>query len=377
MRNACLVLLFSLAVGCNFEEEEDPSRITQLQCNCDIYPAPCCCNTPVVLDLAGDGVEFTSPRDGVSFELASGKIGPWSWTEAGSDDAWLVRDMTENGVVDNGFEMFSDSMPQPRPLAGGERNGFAALAQFDHNRDGSVNADDPVWEELKLWQDRNQDGISQPEELQHPADFGIEGLSVRYAKIREPDGKGNVLRYSAAVQSKPGSTVGMTAYDVILASATPSERAAMGLPDTLPPRVVEERAIKPAVEAAARLFACVFSLRAPSPERIDPDELPGDPDFPPEASARGGWDGGVSCLSSARIRTTLYQKKDGSWYNMGSGELNVAKNTDHTMTGRICSTSVSQQWKSVVRMVDNGAEKTSSTVSLACDAFATPPPGCN
>jgi hypothetical protein len=54
-------------------------------------------------------------------------------------------------------------------------------------------------------------------------ELGVAGLSVDYASIREPDGQGNVLRYSAPVHVTPGSSVGMTAWDVMLTSPYASE----------------------------------------------------------------------------------------------------------------------------------------------------------
>lgn len=54
--------------------------------------------------------------------------------------------------------------------------------------------------------------------------MGVAGLSVDHSQIHQPDGLGNVLRYSAAIDGTPGSTVGMTAWDVQLTSPTRAER---------------------------------------------------------------------------------------------------------------------------------------------------------
>ncbi len=43
--------------------------------------------------------------------------------------------------------------------------GFEELALYDSNLDGKINSEDDVFSDLKIWQDRNQDGISQADEL--------------------------------------------------------------------------------------------------------------------------------------------------------------------------------------------------------------------
>lgn len=62
-----------------------------------------------------------------------------------------------------GGELFGDQTQ----LADGTTaaTGFQALSGLDSNDDGKINADDAVFDELKVWQDKNQDGISQADEL--------------------------------------------------------------------------------------------------------------------------------------------------------------------------------------------------------------------
>jgi hypothetical protein len=43
--------------------------------------------------------------------------------------------------------------------------GFEELSLLDSNADGQINKDDDVFGSLKIWQDSNQDGISQASEL--------------------------------------------------------------------------------------------------------------------------------------------------------------------------------------------------------------------
>lgn len=190
---------------------------------CDNTTAVCPCpGSPIVIDVAGDGVELTSLRDGVKFGLRPGTTGSVSWTSIDSDDAWLVMDRNGNGAVDDGSEMFGNFTLQP-PLQQGEqqKNGFRALALLDANRDGSVDKLDPEFEQLRLWRDIDHDGISLPDELFALPALGVEGLSVEYSPSTVVDQHGNRFVYRAAVDPAPGSTVGMTAWDVWLVGTRP------------------------------------------------------------------------------------------------------------------------------------------------------------
>ena len=119
---------------------------------------------PLTLDLDGDGIETVaaSTTNPILFDHdGDGTKNGTGWIKA--DDGFLVLDRNNNGTIDSGQELFGDSTP----LAGGEAaaDGFAALAQEDTNADGVVNNLDTRWSQLRVWQDLNQDGISQAGEL--------------------------------------------------------------------------------------------------------------------------------------------------------------------------------------------------------------------
>ncbi|WP_137895068.1 calcium-binding protein [Ramlibacter sp. 2FC] len=95
---------------------------------------------------------------------------------AGADDGILVRDLDSNGSIDSGRELFGvDTVKSNGALA---THGFDALADLDSNADGFVNSSDTAYGELRIWQDANQDGISQAGELKTLAELGITSIGV-------------------------------------------------------------------------------------------------------------------------------------------------------------------------------------------------------
>jgi hypothetical protein len=84
-----------------------------------------------------------------------------------------------------------------------------------------MDAEDDIFSELRLCQDRDHDGVSQPAELLTLPELGVAGISLAYAEAREGDQHGNSFRYKAAVYGTPGSPVGMTAWDVWLVGTEP------------------------------------------------------------------------------------------------------------------------------------------------------------
>ncbi|NLV25540.1 MAG: calcium-binding protein, partial [Deltaproteobacteria bacterium] len=72
-------------------------------------------------------------------------------------------------------------------------DGFAAVASLDTNGDGLVDANDAQWSDLRVWQDLNQDGVSQEEELKTMTEAGIAAIPVEKTEHLAVLNNGNAL----------------------------------------------------------------------------------------------------------------------------------------------------------------------------------------
>lgn len=112
-------------------------------------------NSPLVIDIDGDGVELVALDDSrAQFDLNMDGFAEHSGWVA-PDDAFLAWDRDGDGKINDKTELFGDRE--------GFSDGFAALADLDSNGDGTIDSQDSAWSELSLWFDHNGDGRSEDE----------------------------------------------------------------------------------------------------------------------------------------------------------------------------------------------------------------------
>lgn len=219
---------------CNdgFDSDCDPFYLdNEINCVCLFGEASCvggiwhpepacyCVDCPIFIDTAGDGIELVSPEMGVPFDLnRDGTAEQLSWTKPGSDDGLLVLDRDQNGIIDNGRELFGNRFFDTAPE--GSADGYSALRIFDvaangGNGDGIISALDSIFSALRVWLDSNHDGIAQTGELTPLGVMGIESIELYHLESRRTDEFGNIFRYRSKVHFSNHKQ--KYSYDVFLA----------------------------------------------------------------------------------------------------------------------------------------------------------------
>ena len=157
---------------------------------------------PIVLDLTGAGIHTTSAAQGVSFDVANtGKAQQTSWI-SGTTEGFLVL-ANAAGQVTSGAQMFGTGMLMPDGKHAA--SGYAALAQYDTNHDGVINASDPIFKQLQVWVDANGDGKVEAGELKTLSQLGIVSLD---------------LHATAGNTAENGSSIGLTSSYTTTSGAT-------------------------------------------------------------------------------------------------------------------------------------------------------------
>jgi hypothetical protein len=133
-----------------------------------------------------------------------------SWTRHQTTDAFLVLDRDRNGTIDSGREMFGNATPLMLSAALAS-HGYEALSEFDDarlggNGNGLIDAEDAIFEHLRLWFDGNRDGISQAHELVDLESVGLASIDLLIFEDGRVDQWGNELRWRSKIFFGDGST---------------------------------------------------------------------------------------------------------------------------------------------------------------------------
>lgn len=167
-------------------------------------------DSPLIIDMAGDGIALTSMSAGVSFDIdGDGEKNETAWT-IDADDAFLALDANLNGSIDSGAELFGNHSIGPDGQK--SANGFLSLAKYDANRDGRIDAADAVFSQLRLWADRNHNGVSEADELMSLGSAGIVSIELDYVELVERDSHGNEIRQRSLVRFKDKERVIVDAW---------------------------------------------------------------------------------------------------------------------------------------------------------------------
>jgi Ca2+-binding RTX toxin-like protein len=123
---------------------------------------------PVILDLDGDGIELVSLKGSkVKFDVdGDGDKDKTGWV--GKDDGFLVFDINNDNNVTDVSEFAFGLVDGP-----GGKSDLEALRDYDSNGNGWIDAGDADYKSFKVWQDKNQNGVSDSGEIKTLADWNI------------------------------------------------------------------------------------------------------------------------------------------------------------------------------------------------------------
>ena len=126
---------------------------------------------PVVFDLNGDGLELGAvAASNIVVKDPNGIITQLGWV--GPTNGILVTDRAGNGQY-NTLQDLSFVGDTP-----GATTDLQGLASWDTNHNGVIDSGDAGWSKLKIWVDRNQDGVVEPGELYTLSQLGITSISL-------------------------------------------------------------------------------------------------------------------------------------------------------------------------------------------------------
>ncbi len=135
---------------------------------------------PIILDLNGNGIELAQYNNAVFDWDDDGFYESGTW--AASTDGFLVLDLNADGTRGAGDGKIDQTRELVWSLWGNEGDtDLQALARaFDDDNNGVINAADSIWDELRVWQDLDEDGETDDGELKTLAEWGISEISVAY-----------------------------------------------------------------------------------------------------------------------------------------------------------------------------------------------------
>ena len=168
-------------------------------------------------------------------------------------------------MIDNGTELFGSATDS---INGGKAvDGYAALAQFDANSDGKIDASDNIFKDLAVWVDANSNGLTEAGEVKSLTDLGIASLDLN-AQVTSISSNGNTIGLVSSYTTTEGEQKEMVdvwfaasgdinanaadlaqALDAYMAEAPPLAQT-----DSLPPEQVKAEAEIVSLAATLSLF---------------------------------------------------------------------------------------------------------------------------
>nr|MDJ0510470.1 hypothetical protein [Crocosphaera sp.] len=155
---------------------------------------------PLIIDLENNGIKLTSILNSSTFFDIDGDGYAENTAWVSPEDALLTIDLNQDGTINNITEVFSEYFNDGSP-----NSGLDALATLDSNQNGIISATDTQFNQILVWQDINQDGISQPDELKTLIDHGITSINLN-GITTETIQDGNIIKQRSIFNRNDGTS---------------------------------------------------------------------------------------------------------------------------------------------------------------------------
>lgn len=156
---------------------------------------------PMAIDLDGEGIETIDINDSkIYFDVDNdGFREQTGWIS--KNEAILAIDKNGNGKIDDQSEMFGST----------EKTGFEELKELDSNSDGIIDVKDKDFSKIRVWQDLNENGVTDEGELKTAEEAGIKAIYTNSYKMNGANNN-NLITEKATIQYTDGTTKDL--YDV-------------------------------------------------------------------------------------------------------------------------------------------------------------------
>ena len=159
---------------------------------------------PLLIDLNGDGITTTDVNNGIYFDHdVNGFAEKSAWVS--NDDGMLAFDVNNNGVIDNGSEIFGDAFLKTDGSFA--QSGFDALTSLDSNNDNIIDANDSQFNNIKILK---ADGS-----LISLEEAGIVSISLNAQASNTVDENGNTQLNVSSFTKADGSTGSLADYTFV------------------------------------------------------------------------------------------------------------------------------------------------------------------
>ena len=182
----------------------------------------------ILVDLDGDGLEAKKAgKSKAWFDMnGDGLRDDTGWMSGG--DGMLVIDRDKDGAITQPSEFSFLSEKE------GAKNSWEGLAALDSNKDGKLDKTDTRFGELKVWADRNGDGISQDGEIKSLLELGIAEIGLRNLATSDSVKVGNNLALSTATYKRDNGTTATIGNVALGFNATRAGRLDPAAPEAGP-----------------------------------------------------------------------------------------------------------------------------------------------